>query len=107
MNPENISVLIVDDETIIVEQLVFFFNSLSYSVTGLSDPEEALELLHKQAFDIVLTDLKMPRISFLPAMPPPTRQLKPLNRGFIVIFSNPTICRSCGQLLKMRLPSFT
>jgi len=63
MNPENISVLIVDDETIIVEQLVFFFNSLSYSVTGLSDPEEALELLHKQAFDIVLTDLKMPRIS--------------------------------------------
>ena len=63
MNPENISVLIVDDETIIVEQLVFFFNTLGYSVTGLSDPEEALELLHKQAFDIVLTDLKMPRIS--------------------------------------------
>jgi DNA-binding NtrC family response regulator len=63
MNPENISVLIVDDEESIVEQLVFFFNTLGYSTTGLNDPEEALELLHKQAFDIIMTDLKMPRIS--------------------------------------------
>jgi len=63
MIPENISMLVVDDEEMIVEQVSYLFSQMDYQVTGLSDPQQALKLIGKQEFDIVLTDLNMPIVS--------------------------------------------
>ena len=56
------SVLVVDDEEIIRN---FLFEVLceEYEVSLASDGDEAIEQLQKQSFDIVITDLKMPRVS--------------------------------------------
>ncbi len=60
---ENISILIVDDEEMIVDEFLFFLEQFGYNVQGLSDPKIAQEKLKKEKFDIVITDLKMPEVS--------------------------------------------
>ena len=65
MKSNNSSVLIIDDEQMIVDQLSFFLSEFEYEVTGLSDSKKALEYINKNAYDIVLTDLKMPDVSGL------------------------------------------
>jgi len=57
------SILVVDDEKQIVGILVEYFKHMGHEVTGLSDPVEALELVKKHTFDIVFTDLMMPKIT--------------------------------------------
>ena len=65
MKSNNSSVLIIDDEQMIVDQLSFFLSEFEYEITGLSDSKKALEYINKNAYDIVLTDLKMPDVSGL------------------------------------------
>jgi signal transduction histidine kinase len=54
--------LIVDDDPTI---LIFLEHTLSayYQVTALGDSQEALALLGEQAFDLVVSDIQMPRYS--------------------------------------------
>jgi len=56
------SILLVDDEKILVELGQEMFESLGYSVTTRTDSSEALELFSAtpQAFDLVITDMTMP-----------------------------------------------
>lgn len=63
MSKENISILIVDDEEMIVDEFLFFLEQFGYNVSGLSDSKIANEKLKKEKYDIVITDLKMPDIS--------------------------------------------
>ncbi|MEA3285986.1 MAG: response regulator [Candidatus Marinimicrobia bacterium] len=63
MEKNKISILIVDDEEMIVTILINFLSEKGYAVTGINDPEEALELLKRSSFDIVFTDLMMPQIN--------------------------------------------
>lgn len=63
MNYKEMSVLVVDDEVVIVEQIVFFLREIGYNVFGESNPHKALECIKNRKYDIVLTDLKMPNIS--------------------------------------------
>lgn len=63
MGNENVSILLIDDEEIIVEIITSYLEGTNFTVTGLSDPKEALGLIKKKAFDIVLTDLMMPEVS--------------------------------------------
>ncbi|MBF0399351.1 MAG: sigma-54-dependent Fis family transcriptional regulator [Magnetococcales bacterium] len=52
-------VLIVDDETIAVRNLSHVMRKAGYTVTALNNGAEALALLDRQPFDVVLTDLRM------------------------------------------------
>lgn len=55
------SILVVDDEEIMRDFLVDVLED--FSVTTASDGDEAIELLQKHRYDLVITDLKMPRVS--------------------------------------------
>ncbi|MBN1150863.1 response regulator [candidate division WOR-3 bacterium] len=60
---ENYSILIVDDEKSITELLKEILVSTGYKVDTTNDSLEALELINKNAYDVLLTDLKMPKMS--------------------------------------------
>lgn len=54
--------LVVDDEKIALTNLVHILKKEGYQVTGAHSGLEAVKLLEKEAFDLVLTDLKMARV---------------------------------------------
>ncbi|MBF0181614.1 MAG: sigma-54-dependent Fis family transcriptional regulator [Magnetococcales bacterium] len=53
------SVLIVDDEAIAMRNLAHVMRKEGYRTTALEDGQEAVALLRRQTFDVVLTDLRM------------------------------------------------
>lgn len=55
-------VLVVDDEEIIRSFLSEVLSE-NYDVSVASDGDEAIEQIKKQKFDLIITDLKMPRVS--------------------------------------------
>ena len=52
-------ILLVDDDEIILKSICLDLESKGYSVTALSSGIAALEILTKQSFDLVITDLVM------------------------------------------------
>ncbi len=56
------SVLIVDDEEII-RSFLFEVLSEEYDVSLACDGDEAIEEIRKKKYDLIITDLKMPRVS--------------------------------------------
>jgi DNA-binding NtrC family response regulator len=54
-------VLVVDDERDICRALEFLLLSEGYEVSSALDAQQALELFNKKAYDLVITDLRMPR----------------------------------------------
>ena len=56
------NLLLVDDNSSIVESLFLVLSEEGYQVVTASDGLEALEALQQQNFDLVLTDLNMPRM---------------------------------------------
>ena len=57
---KNKSILLVDDEAIILQSLAKNLIHENFSVTKAANAEEALDLLEKKHFDLVVTDLVMP-----------------------------------------------
>jgi DNA-binding NtrC family response regulator len=57
---ERTSILIVEDDSSYRRALAKTFAKAGYAVTVAPDGQEALQLLEKGSFDLVLTDLKMP-----------------------------------------------
>ncbi|MBX3326414.1 MAG: sigma-54-dependent Fis family transcriptional regulator [Nitrospira sp.] len=55
-------ILVVDDEQSLREVLSIMLKRAGYAVTGATDGEEAVELLQKEIFDLVITDLRMPKV---------------------------------------------
>ena len=53
-------VLVVDDETAFVETLVNRLNKRDIDSTGVLSGEEALKVMEKKLFDVVILDIKMP-----------------------------------------------
>ena len=56
-------ILIVDDEAVIRDGLKRILEGRLFSVETCSSGYAAIELLHKQDFDLIVTDLKMPGMS--------------------------------------------
>jgi len=59
---EPAKLLVVDDEKIALQNLSHVLLKEGYSVTGANSGPEAIKLLEKEQFDLVLTDLKMARV---------------------------------------------
>ena len=57
---DNFRVLIVDDEKDFMETLVNRLNKRNIDATGVLSGEEALEVMKKKLFDVVILDIKMP-----------------------------------------------
>ncbi|MBQ2477458.1 MAG: sigma-54-dependent Fis family transcriptional regulator, partial [Desulfovibrio sp.] len=62
---ESAHILIIDDEKNYLLVLQTLLEDEGYTVTALSDPETALAFLQESEVDVVVTDMKMPRITGL------------------------------------------
>src|SRR5512143_1487754 len=56
------SILVVDDEKDICRALNIILSKEGYAVTEVYNGEQAVELVGKQSFDIVMTDIKMEKM---------------------------------------------
>jgi putative two-component system response regulator len=54
------TVLVVDDDMYVLESVVALLSQFGYSVIPCRNGEEALQKMHDQEFDAILTDIKMP-----------------------------------------------
>ena len=63
MNEQQTHLLILDDEKNYLLVLEALLVDAGYTVTALSDPESALAFLEDSEVDVVVTDMKMPKIS--------------------------------------------
>ncbi|HLL20680.1 MAG TPA: response regulator, partial [Kofleriaceae bacterium] len=63
--PESARILVVDDERVIREILAEFLALEGFSVHTVEDGEKALTELRLRPYDLLITDLKMPRLSGL------------------------------------------
>jgi CheY-like chemotaxis protein len=57
------TVLVVDDERLIVYSISGYLTSEGFDVKSTTSPEEALSMIENERFDIVLTDLRMVPVS--------------------------------------------
>ena len=62
-NPVNARILVVDDEAHIVQVVALKFRNAGLEVETASDGDEALALVRRTPFDLVVTDLQMPTMS--------------------------------------------
>ncbi len=57
------NILVVDDEQIVLNLVEDTLTDEGYSVTTTPSPREAIELVKQQAFDFILTDIRMPEMN--------------------------------------------
>ncbi len=74
-------ILVVDDDQGMREFLEIMLTQEGYGVTAADDAEKALALFRKEAFDLVITDLKMPKIDGIDFL----REIKDLSPETLVI----------------------
>ena len=63
MKDQQTHILIIDDEKNYLLVLETLLMDAGYMVTSLNDPESALAFLEDSEVDVVVTDMKMPKIS--------------------------------------------
>jgi DNA-binding response OmpR family regulator len=68
MTGEGARLLIVDDEEELVSALVERLVFRGYAVEGAADGRQALAMVKERPFDVVVADLKMPRIGGIELM---------------------------------------
>lgn len=78
---KHLSLLVVEDEPEIQEELLGFFQCFFKYVKCAKDGEEALELYKKSRFDIVITDLNMPKMDGVTL----SREMRTLNKDQVII----------------------
>lgn len=57
-----INILIVEDEIKLNNSVCTFLNNNGYSATGCRNPEEAYNLMYNHSFDLIVSDIMMPKI---------------------------------------------
>jgi DNA-binding NtrC family response regulator len=55
------NILIVEDDPIMMLGMIHFLRSQGYTVTECTDGEEGIKALEKKSFDLVITDLNLPK----------------------------------------------
>ncbi len=61
-NETLIKILVVDDEESLREFLEIMLKREGYDVATAADGEQAIKLLEKKSFDLIITDLQMPKV---------------------------------------------
>lgn len=56
-------ILLIDDDAVVLASFTSIMSSLNYSVTTCNDSETALDLALNSDFKLIITDLKMPKLS--------------------------------------------
>lgn len=93
---ESIEVLVVDDEHTLRESCASILRSDGFPVTVCGRGEEALELLQRKRFDIILLDLYLPRMSGMDVLEAALREAP--GTIVIVMTGNPSVESSIQAL---------
>ncbi|MBW2480930.1 MAG: response regulator [Deltaproteobacteria bacterium] len=62
---KNMNILLIDDDEWIRDSMRVFFETEGCRLTSVETAEEALEMVHRQDFDLVICDYKLPGLSGL------------------------------------------
>lgn len=54
-------ILLAEDDTLTTKSLTYFLKAKEHEVVNAKDGEIAIEILKKDSFDLIITDLNMPR----------------------------------------------
>ena len=65
---EHVSILVIDDDAGIVDYLLDMLHQQGYQALGFSDTDTALNALKQQTFDLVISDVVMPKMRGLELM---------------------------------------
>ncbi len=76
-------IMVVDDNPSIVENLRLLLECENFEVEAYTDPLEALERLKCGGFDLVITDIRMPRLSGFELLEE-ARKVNPRLRSIII-----------------------
>lgn len=63
MKADNKKILVADDDDVIRELLSIFLTYFGYEVDCVNDGEEAMILIEKSNYSLLITDYEMPRIN--------------------------------------------
>ncbi len=74
--------LVVDDDTIFRHMLIEILESEGYEITPARDGKEGLENFKKGTFDLVITDIRMPRMNGFQL----AQEIKSLTHNIPIIF---------------------
>ena len=55
----NYKIIAVDDEEVIIDSLSIFLKRSGYEFTGVTDPQEAIERIKNEHFDLMILDFIM------------------------------------------------
>jgi DNA-binding NarL/FixJ family response regulator len=80
--PQKVRVLVVEDDPALLELLEQWLTVSGYVTMSAKDGLEALELVQRHAFDVIVTDLKLPGLNGLQLL----SLVKDLQPGVVVIF---------------------
>ena len=97
MNKKNFRVLIVDDEKSFLLLMVKILEDAGYSVKGLADPESALKFLDSFIPNLIISDLKMPKMDGIHFM---EEAKKVSDADFIVITAFATVETAVAAMKK-------
>jgi CheY-like chemotaxis protein len=81
------TILVVEDEAILLEAYVMILQNAGYNVVAARDGQEAIDFLEKTNPDLILLDLRMPRVDGIGLL----RELRNNNKKIkskIIVFSN-------------------
>ena len=70
-----LKVLIIDDEIVFSGNMVKLLNTRGYQASAVNGGEEGIRVLEKEAFDVVILDLKMPGMNGIEVL----KKIKELN----------------------------
>lgn len=87
MHKENFRILIVDDEKSFLLLLVKILEDAGYTVKGMTDPEEAVRVVDSFSPNIIITDLKMPKMDGIKFMDEVKRKNEYLDFIMITAFA--------------------
>lgn len=91
-------ILIVDDEGIVRISCKRILSPEGYEVEVASDGYEAIELIRKQTYDVIITDLKMPKMDGLEVLQWIKRE-SPSSKVIVITgFSTPDIAEKSTSL---------
>jgi CheY-like chemotaxis protein len=91
-------ILIVDDEEIMRNFLLDVFEEEGYSLDSATDGEEALEKISKNRYQLIITDIRMPRMDGTQVLKK-AKELNPeVNVIIITGYASPQAKKECQRL---------
>lgn len=107
MSELRFNVLVIDDEEEVRDMLSFCMAQLGFRVVVAGSGAEGIELVRRQSFDLVITDLKMPVMDGVAT----TRELRALRPNLPVLLMSGFVpadgvaaCLACGAAAFVRKP---